>query len=64
MNITAKGSSAVRSNLGHIGVFMCSLILGTHKFEHKFIVCKHLLCPVILESDFAQDFRVGTNWNN
>ena len=55
-NVKATVSSADGSNLGPIGVVIYSLILGAHEFEHKFIVCKHLLHPVILELDFAHDF--------
>ena len=35
----------------------------THDFEHKFMVCKPLLHPVILGSDFAKDVKVGIDWN-
>ena len=64
INIKAKVSSAEGSNLGPTEVAICSLILGAHEFECKFIVCKHLLCPIILGFDFAQDFRVGMDLNN
>ena len=53
-----------RSNLGPIGITTCSLILGSHEFEHKFIVCKPLLHPVILGLDFAPDWKVGKGWND
>ena len=33
-------SLAVWSNLGPIGVVICSLILGTYEFEHKYIAYK------------------------
>ena len=56
MKIEVKVTSAYRSNLGPIGIIMCSLILGACEFEHRFIACKHVLCPVILGLDFAQDF--------
>ena len=64
MNVKAKVSSANGSNLGPIGVVICSLILGSHEFKIKFIACKNLSCPVILGLYFAQDFRVGIDWNN
>ena len=47
-----------------MGVVICSITLGAHEFEHKFIVCKHFLHPVILGLDFTQDFRAGIDWNN
>ena len=64
MNIKTKVSSADRSNLGSIGAITCSLILGAHKFKLKFIAWKNLLCPAIFQLDFAQDFRVGRDWNS
>ena len=51
-------------NLGPMGVVICSATLGACEFEHRFKVCKHLLCPVLLGSDFAQEFRIGINCNN
>ena len=64
MNVRATVSSANQSNLGPIRNATCSLLLGAHKFENKFIVCKHLLHHVILGLDFAQDFKVGIDWNH
>ena len=54
-NVKAKISSANGSNLGPIGVVICSIIFGACQLEHNFIVCKHLLQPVILGLDFDQD---------
>ena len=59
INIKCKVISADGSNLGPIGVVICSLILDACKFECKFIVCKKILQPVILGLDFVQEFRVG-----
>ena len=50
-NVRATASSADGSNIGPIGIATCSILLDTHDFEHKFIVCKHLLCSVSLELD-------------
>ena len=61
--VKAKASLADGSNLQPIGVFICSIRSGAHEFEHKFIVCKHLLCSVILGLDCAQDLRLGINLN-
>ena len=47
MNVEAKVSPADGSNLGHIVVVICSLILGAFEFEHMFIVCKTPLFSVI-----------------
>ena len=64
MTVKVKISSADGSNLGPMGIVVCSLILGAHEFEHKFIVCEHLLHPVILGLDFAHDFTAGLDWSN
>ena len=48
MTVKAKGSSADGSNLGPIGVVLCTFPLGTCECEHMFIVCKYLLCPLLL----------------
>ena len=63
INVRATVRSANGSNLGLIGIAKGSLLLVAHEFEHKFIVCKYLLHPVVLGLDFAQDFRVGIDWN-
>ena len=54
-NFKAKVNSQDGSNLGHIGDVICSVTLGSCEIEHKFLVYKHLLHPVILGLDFAQD---------
>ena len=64
MNVEYKVTSANESNLVPIGVVICLLKPDTCEFEHKVILSKHLLCPVILGLDFAQDFRVGIDRNN
>ena len=62
--VKAKVSSAGASSLGPLGIVICFIILGALEFDHKFIECKHLLCPVIPGTDFAQNFRVEIDWNN
>ena len=64
MKVRTKGTSADRSNLGPRGVAICSVTLGAHEFKYRVIVCKHHLCPVILDLDFDQEFMVGIDWNN
>ena len=39
-SVEARVISAYRTNLGPVGVVICSLILGTCKFKHKFILYK------------------------
>ena len=34
----------------------------TKKFHHQFIVCKHLLLPVILGLDFSHNYLIGIDW--
>ena len=62
--VKAKVRLADRSNLEPTGVGIRSITLGAYKFEHKFIVCKHLLCGVISGLYFTQYFWVGIDWND
>ena len=32
------------------------------KFQQQLIVCKHLLCPVILGLDFSHNYLIGNDW--
>ena len=57
-------SLADGSDLGPIGIILCSFILGAQKLEHKFVECKSLLHPFLLGLDFAPEFRVGMDWNS
>ena len=52
--VRTRVSSADGSNLGPIGTFMCSVTYCAHEFEDKFIVCRHLLYPVVLGLDFTK----------
>ena len=64
MKVQAKVSSADGSYLGPIGTVVYMVILGACEFDNKLVVCKYLLCQVILGLDFAQNFRVQIDWNN
>ena len=55
-NVRTTASSVKRSNIGPIGIATWSLFWGAHEFEDKFMICKHLLCPVMLGLHFAQVF--------
>ena len=32
------------------------------QFQQQFIVCKHLLSPVILGLDFSHNYLIGIDW--
>ena len=44
--------SATGSNLASVGLVNCTLELGKTEFNSKFIVCKNLTRPLILQRDF------------
>ena len=32
------------------------------QFQQQFIVCQHLLCPIILGQDFYHNYLIGIDW--
>ena len=57
----AKEISADWSNLGLQEIAICYVILGSHEFDHKFIVCKNLLCTAKVISTDGSNLRpLGT----
>ena len=57
---TYKISGANGSSLGPLGTTICTLEFPM-KFQ-QFIVCKHLLRPIILGLDFPHNYMIGTDW--
>ena len=55
-------SPADGSDLGPLGIVLCSIKLGSCEFNHKFLLYRNL-SVVILDLDFAKCFSVGTKWN-
>ena len=44
--------SASGSSLAPLGFMMCNITLGNKTFQHDFVVCKHLMRPLILGREF------------
>ena len=52
MKVKDKVTTADGSNPGSIRVVISCITLASNEFEHKFILCKHLLHLAILGLDF------------
>ena len=44
--------SASGSSLAPVGFMTCNVTLGNKTFQHDFVVCKHLMRPLILGREF------------
>ena len=44
--------SASGSSLAPVGFITCNITLGNRTFQHDFVVCKHLMQPLILGREF------------
>ena len=58
---TYKVNGANGNSLGPLGMTTCTLEFPKN-FQQQFIVCEHLLCPIILGLDFSHDYLIGINW--
>ena len=47
--------SASGSSLAPVGFMTCNITLGNKIFQHDFVVCKHLMRPLILEREFLYE---------
>ena len=47
--------SASSSSLAPVGFMTCDITSGNETFKHDFVVCKHLMRPLILEREFLYD---------
>ena len=47
--------SAPGSSLAPVGFMTCNITLGNKTFQHDFIVCKHLMRPLILGREFLYE---------
>ena len=52
--------SASGSSLAPVGFITCNITLGNKTFQHDFIVCKHLMRPLILGREllFENELKV------
>ena len=49
------------SSLGPLGTTTCTLEFPK-KFQQQFIVCEHLLKPIILGLDLSHNYLIGIDW--
>ena len=47
--------SASGSSLAPVGFMTCNITLGNETFQHDFVVCKHLMRPLILGREFLYE---------
>ena len=47
--------SASGSSLAPVGFMTCNITLGNKTFQHDFVVCKHLMRPLILGREFLYE---------
>ena len=49
------------NSLGPLGTATCTLELPK-KFQQQFIICEHLLRPIILGLYFSHNYQIGIDW--
>ena len=55
--------SANGTNLCPIGITECEFKIGTKEYKNDFIVCKNLVQPCILGTDFLRKHSIWTGWS-
>ena len=55
--------SANGTNLCPIGITECEFKIGTKEYKNDFIVCKNLVRPCILGTDFLRRHSIWTGWS-
>ena len=50
------------TNLCPIGITKCEFKIGTKEYKNDFIVCKNLVRPCILGTDFLRKHGIWTGW--
>ena len=51
------------TNLCPIGITECEFKIGTKEYKNDFIVCKNLVRPCILGTDFLRKHGIWTGWS-
>ena len=54
--------AATGGDMGPLGFLTCQLKINHQVYEHEFVVCKHLITPVILGIDFLRKFNINISW--
>ena len=55
--------SANGTNLCPIGITECEFKIGSKEYKNDFVVCKNLVCPCILGTDFLRKHGIWTGWS-
>ena len=54
-------NSTDSNSLGSFGIATCTLEFPK-KFQQWFIICEHLLRPIVLSLDFSHNYQIGIDW--
>jgi len=54
--------SATGTDMGAIGLAICTFSIGGKTYEHPFVVCDRLITPIIIGFDFLEKHRLGIGW--
>ena len=46
------------------GIVMVTLEINDKQFERTFIMCQNLQQPLLFGMDFAQNYRIGIDWDH
>ena len=60
---TVAVRSASGSSLAPVGFMICDITLGNKTFKNDFVVCKHLMRPLILGREFLYDNELKVNYS-
>ena len=55
--------SANGTNLCPIGITKCEFNIGTKEYKNDFILCRNLVRPCILGTDFLRKHGIWTGWS-
>ena len=55
--------SANGTNLCPIGITKCEFNIGTKEYKNNFILCRNLVQPCILGTDFLRKHGIWTGWS-
>ena len=59
--LSHKVNCANGNSLGPLKTTTCTLKFPK-TFQQQFIVCEHLLCPIVLGLDFLHNCLIGIDW--
>ena len=62
LSTTYQVKSANGSNLCPIGITECEFKIGQREYKNDFVVCKNLIRPCILGTDFLKKYGLFAGW--